>query len=100
MSMGTQWRIGIDTDEQTGLVTDGAFGIVRNPIFSAMIVAGVGLALMVPNPISILGVVLLIAAIELQVRYVEEPHLRRLHNDAYTAYALRVGRFLPGIGRN
>ena len=100
MHMGTEWRIGIDTDERTGLVTGGAFGVVRNPIFSAMIVAALGLALMVPNPIAIAGVVLLVVAIELQVRFVEEPHLRRLHGDDYERYGSRVGRFMPRTRQN
>ena len=100
LNMGTEWRIGIDTDERTGLVTGGVFGVVRNPIFAAMIITAIGLALMVPNPISIAGVVMLVVAIELQVRYVEEPHLRRLHGEAYARYDSRVGRFVPGIGRN
>lgn len=46
-----------------------------------------------------LGLILLVAAIELQVRFVEEPHLRNLHADTYRDYASRVGRLLPGIGR-
>jgi protein-S-isoprenylcysteine O-methyltransferase Ste14 len=73
--------------------------VVRNPIFSALILAAIGLAMMVPNPISIVGVFVLILAIELQVRFVEEPHLRQLHGDDYAVYASRVGRFVPGIGR-
>ena len=98
-NMGSEWRIGIDTTERTGLVTDGAFGLVRNPIFTAMIVAATGLALMVTNPIAIAGTVGLIVAIELQVRFVEEPHLVRLHGDDYEAYTNAVGRFVPGVGR-
>lgn len=98
VDMGREWRIGIDESERTGLVADGAFARVRNPIFSAMILTGVGLTALVPNPISLVGVVGLVAAIELQVRFVEEPHLRRLHGDSYLAYAGRVGRFVPGVG--
>ena len=97
--MGAEWRIGVDGDERTGLVTDGAFRLVRNPVFSAMIVSAIGLAVMVANPIAILGAIALVAAIELQVRFVEEPHLRNLHADDYPAYASRVGRFVPGLGR-
>ena len=33
------------------------------------------------------------------MRFVEEPYLRRAHGEAYRAYAARVGRFLPRIGR-
>lgn len=100
LDMGTEWRIGIDSNERTGLVTGGAFSVVRNPIFAALIVAALGLALMVPNPISITGVMLLTVAVELQVRFVEEPHLCRLHGEVYSTYASRIGRFVPGIGQN
>ena len=99
LSMGDQWRIGVDASERTELVTAGMFGVVRNPIFSAMIIAAAGLAVLVPNPISVIGVVMLIAAIEMQVRSVEEPHLRQLHGDSYTSYEARVGRLVPRIGR-
>ncbi|MEZ5375179.1 MAG: isoprenylcysteine carboxylmethyltransferase family protein [Acidimicrobiales bacterium] len=99
LSMGDEWRIGVDRAETTELVTQGAFRVVRNPIFSCVILTGVGLALMVPNSISAIGIVVLVVAIELQVRCVEEPHLRELHGDAYTGYASQVGRLVPGLGR-
>jgi protein-S-isoprenylcysteine O-methyltransferase Ste14 len=99
IAMGESWRIGVDESERTSLVTSGPFGLVRNPIFSAMIPTAVGLAMMVPNVASIAGLVGLIAALELQVRVVEEPYLRRVHGQAYESYAARVGRFFPGLGR-
>jgi protein-S-isoprenylcysteine O-methyltransferase Ste14 len=100
MSMGDSWRIGVDTNERTALVTGGALALARNPIFAAMAVTAVGLAAMVPNLVAITGVVALVVALELQVRAVEEPYLVRIHRDAYLDYANRVGRLLPGIGRN
>jgi protein-S-isoprenylcysteine O-methyltransferase Ste14 len=97
--MGESWRIGVDQDEKTELVTDGAFRVVRNPIFAAMIPAAIGLALMVPTLVALIGAAGLIIAVELQVRAVEEPYLIRTHGPAYRDYAARVGRFFPGIGR-
>lgn len=97
-AMGDAWRIGVDESEQTELITRGPFSVVRNPIFTGMILAGLGLTLMVPNVVAIAGLGLLLVAIELQVRYVEEPYLRRTHGEAFARYAGRVGRFLPGIG--
>lgn len=97
--MGTSWRVGVDPGERTDLVTGGAFAVARNPIFTAMIVTSLGLALMVPNPVSLAATVVLVVSIQLQVRAVEEPYLARVHGAAYAAYASRVGRFLPGIGR-
>jgi protein-S-isoprenylcysteine O-methyltransferase Ste14 len=37
--------------------------------------------------------------LELQTRLIEEPYLGAIHGERYAAYAARVGRFLPGIGR-
>ena len=82
-----------------GVMTGGAFALVRNPIYTAMFVTAIGLVLMVPNWVAVAGFVLLVASVELQVRCVEEPHLRRLHGSEYAAYESRVGRFVPGIGR-
>lgn len=99
LGMGSEWRIGIDRTEVTGLVTGGVFSQVRNPIFTAMMFTAAGFAAMVPNVVGVLAVVCLVVAIELQVRFVEEPHLHRLHGDVYEDYASRVGRFFPVLGR-
>jgi protein-S-isoprenylcysteine O-methyltransferase Ste14 len=98
-SMGDSWRIGVDAGEVTQLVDDGVFGRVRNPIFTAMLVFGAGVALMNPNVLALLGFALLVVSIELQVRVVEEPYLLRTHGARYRDYGRRVGRFIPGVGR-
>lgn len=99
VAMGESWRIGVDSSERTELVTGGAFAIVRNPIFSAMLPTSLGLALMVPSWVALAGLAALFVALELQVRVVEEPYLLRTHGRGYAAYASRVGRFVPGMGR-
>lgn len=95
--MGDAWRIGVDPGERTELVTTGLFALVRNPIFSAMVAAQVGAVVVAPNIVGLLALVALVVAVQLQVRVVEEPYLRRLHPD-YGAYEGRVGRFVPGLG--
>ena len=99
LAMGASWRVGVDPGERTALRTDGPFRVVRNPIFSWMIVAAVGLALLVPNAASGVGLVALVVGLELHVRLVEEPYLLRTHGDAYASWAARTGRFVPGVGR-
>jgi protein-S-isoprenylcysteine O-methyltransferase Ste14 len=99
LQMGANWRIGVDPSERTSLVTSGVFAVVRNPIFTAMGITGLGLTLVVPNAIAIAGLVGLLVALELQVRVVEEPYLRTVHGSAYAVYAASTGRFLPRIGR-
>ncbi len=99
MAMGASWRIGVDESERTELVTGGVFALCRNPIYTFMLVAWVGFALLVPTWVALAAGVLLVTGIELQVRLVEEPHLLRAHGEPYRAWASRVGRFLPGLGR-
>jgi protein-S-isoprenylcysteine O-methyltransferase Ste14 len=99
VEMGTSWRIGVEVTERTDLVVSGPFATVRNPIFSAMAVTGAGLAFLAPNLVALAGFVLLVVALQLQVRVVEEPYLRRVHGADYAAYEVAVGRFLPGVGR-
>jgi protein-S-isoprenylcysteine O-methyltransferase Ste14 len=98
LAMGDAWRIGVDSEERTDLVTDGPFRLVRNPIYSAMFPTAAGFVLMVPNALALAALIAFGVALELQVRRVEEPYLLQVHGDAYARYAARVGRFLPGAG--
>lgn len=97
--MGASWRVGVDQSEQTRLITSGPFVAIRNPIFTFMILVSVGLTLLVPNAVALIGLGLLVLATEVQVRGVEEAYLRRVHGARYLAYAARAGRFFPGVGR-
>jgi protein-S-isoprenylcysteine O-methyltransferase Ste14 len=98
-AMGSSWRGDVDPDDRTALITSGPFRLVRNPILASGTVVQVGLALVVPNVVSVAMLISFFAAIEIQVRLVEEPYLLRVHGDAYRAYAARTGRFLPGVGK-
>ena len=99
LAMGDDWRIGVDESERTGLVTQGPFSVVRNPIYTGMIPFFFGIALLSPTVVTLAGAVLVLIALELQTRLVEEPWMLKLHGDEYAAYAARVGRFLPLLGR-
>lgn len=99
LQMGDAWRIGVDPAERTALVAHGLFAHVRNPIFTSMLLASLGLVLAVPNVLAVAGFLALVVAIQLQVRRIEEPHLTAAHGEAYRTYARHVGRFLPGLGR-
>ena len=98
LDMGDSWRVGVHESESTALVHTGMFGRVRNPIYTAMLTFGVGIALLTPNFVTIAGLILAVAALELQVRRVEEPYLLGKHGEAYRGYTASVGRFIPGVG--
>jgi protein-S-isoprenylcysteine O-methyltransferase Ste14 len=99
LGMGESWRIGVSEEERTDLVTRGWFSIIRNPIYTAIIVGWFGIALMVPTWLGFTAIAVIALGLEIQVRAVEEPYLRRTHGEEYRAYGSRVGRFLPRIGR-
>jgi protein-S-isoprenylcysteine O-methyltransferase Ste14 len=100
LAMGNSWRPDVDPAARTALVTTGPFRLVRNPIFTATAATAAGLALLVPNLLAAAMLVAFLAALQLQVRLVEEPYLHRVHGSAYAKYAARTGRFLPWIGRH
>jgi len=97
-TMGLSWRIGVDLQERTDLITGGPFRWVRNPIYTAMVLMGLGVTLLVPNVFTFVGLALFLVAVELQVRVVEEPWLIESHGEAYRQWAARTGRFVPGVG--
>lgn len=94
--MGASFRIGIDA-QATPLVERGLFRLVRNPIFSGILVMLAGVVLILPSPWSVALWLAAAFAIAWQTR-LEERHLVAMHGEAYRRYAERTGRFLPGIG--
>ena len=99
LAMGRSGRVGVDPDERTALVAHGPFRWVRNPIYTWMICTSVGLVLLSPNWLAVASFAMLLAALEIQVRAVEEPYLLSMHGETYRRYAASTGRFVPGIGR-
>ncbi len=93
--MGTAWRIGVDESEQTELVTNGLYSLMRNPIYSGVMLFGVGLLLLLPNIYMLLSILIGYLSIELHVRYVEEPYLLRLHGLKFENYMNKTNRYLP-----
>jgi protein-S-isoprenylcysteine O-methyltransferase Ste14 len=98
LDLGASWRIGIDEGARPGLVTGGLYRFCRNPIFLFMLIALAGFALLLPNWLSFAVLVGGVLGIRRHVQD-EESYLTRTYGDEYRAYARRVGRFVPGVGR-
>ncbi|OJX32526.1 MAG: beta-carotene 15,15'-monooxygenase [Chryseobacterium sp. 36-9] len=91
--MKDSWRIGIDNDMKTELVTSGLFSISRNPVFLGMIMSLVGLFLVTPNAFSLLFLTLGYVLIQVQIR-LEEEFLYRQHGEKYLDYLIKVRRLI------
>ena len=91
--MKDSWRIGIDDQMKTELVTNGLFQFSRNPIFLGMTVSLISFFLAFPTVIafsfSLIGIILM----QIQIR-LEEEHLLKQHGEIYLTYKKKVGRML------
>lgn len=91
-NMRDSWRIGIDEEHKTKLVTSGFFSFSRNPIFLGIIIANVGLFLVLPNAFTILILALSTVSINTQIR-LEEEFLMQEFGHQYTQYQTQVNRW-------
>jgi len=83
--------------DRSELVTDGLYGWVRHPIYSGLMLGVLGIALAGATWWHV-GVWLALAVLLMAKARWEERMLVERY-DGYRAYARRVGRFIPGIGR-
>jgi protein-S-isoprenylcysteine O-methyltransferase Ste14 len=91
--MSNSWRIGIDENHKTKLVTNGIFSISRNPIFLGMIVSVFGLFLIMPNAILLCIFVVTYIVIQIQIR-LEEDFLSRQFGQEYNHYKSKTRRLI------
>ena len=91
--MSNSWRIGIDEENKTKLVTDGVFSISRNLIFLGMIISVLGLFFIVPNALTFFLTITTYIVIQIQIR-LEEEFLQKQHAQDYVNYKLKTKRLL------
>lgn len=91
--MANSWRIGIDENNKTELVTNGLFSYSRNPIFLGIMIANIGLFLIIPNALTLLFVSLSTVSINTQIR-LEEAFLENSHGAEYNNYCNKVKRWI------
>ncbi|MCA9523912.1 MAG: isoprenylcysteine carboxylmethyltransferase family protein [Myxococcales bacterium] len=91
--MGASWRIGIDRDHPTPLVTHGLFRRFRNPIFLGMLVALHGLTVALASVASLALLVFGFVLLQIQVR-LEEEHLLGQHGERYRQYLAGTRRWV------
>lgn len=83
--------------QNAALVTSGVYAAVRSPIYTGLMTGGAALALLGASVGHLLAWIALVVLLAVKTRW-EERMLLAAHPE-YRAYGVRVGRFLPGIGR-
>ncbi len=78
------------------LATSGVYRLVRHPIYSALVLIGLGLAIRGASLWHGLVLAGLVVLLQLKARAEEAMLLKKFQG--YASYAARVGRFFPGVG--
>ena len=95
-TLGRYWSAGLEIQSDHRLITSRPYGRIRHPMYTAIMMFGVGEALLSAN--LLLLVLFVSASMLLALRApVEERMLLKEFGDEYCDYMRRTGRFLPKI---
>ena len=93
LQMGDSWRLGINSNEKTNLITNGLFRYSRNPVYLGLMISYFGFFFFFLNVLSLCFLVLSYVALEVKIR-LEENYLESVHIDTFNAYKRRVRRWI------
>lgn len=91
--MKTSWRVGIDKNTKTKLITNGLYKYSRNPAFVGFDFMFIGLFLTFPNIVTLFISLLNIISIHLLILQ-EEKHLEAVFKEDYLIYKRKAPRYL------
>jgi len=95
-TMGSSWRVGIDTNSQTDLVIDGIFSYCRNPTYAGLFIVLLAALFIFPTMSFLTWVISMFLLIEFQTR-LEDEHLLKEHGESYVECCMKVKRYIPWI---
>jgi len=91
--MSNSWRIGIDENIKTELITKGLFSYSRNPIFLGMTISVTGIFFILPTALTFFVMLSTYIVIQIQIR-LEEEFLEKQHGQEYLSYKQTTKRLL------
>lgn len=94
IQMGRSWRIGVDQNETTTLIVTGLYSKSRNPIYFGILLYWLAIAVNFPHPAMWVCAVICWISIEIIVRKIEEPYLKRVHGRTFEDYGRKTNRYL------
>lgn len=91
--MSKSWRLGIDEQTKTELVTKGLFQYSRNPIYLGMVLALLGVFFIAPTAATCFTLILGYVLMQIQIR-LEEEYLTKLHGQQFLDFKKKVRRWI------
>lgn len=95
--MGDAWRSGVPRDGPVALLVTGPFSSCRHPMYAAIMVAQLGLAMAWPSMFTLGCLAVGVSALVAQAR-VEEDAMHDRYSGTWEDYRAGTGAFLPKIG--
>lgn len=93
ITMRDNWRAGVDSSQQTELVTLGIYRISRNPAFVGFDLFYIGMTMMFPN--IVLGILTIFAITSFHMQILaEEKYMTATFGSQYAAYSKKVRRYI------
>ena len=92
LTLKKSWRIGVDENEKTELITDGIYRFSRNPYFLSYDFVLIGMVFCLWSPFLILPVLITIMLFHLMILK-EEKYLENKHQENYSRYKREVRRY-------
>jgi protein-S-isoprenylcysteine O-methyltransferase Ste14 len=93
--LGRNWSPQLEILESHALVTDGVFGYIRHPMYTAHLLWGIGQVLLLQNWIAGFSMLVTFLPEYLYRPRVEERMMIGHFGDEYRAYMERTGRYFP-----
>ena len=97
VDLGRNWSNTLELREQHTLVTHGVYRHVRHPMYTALLLHGVGQALVLRSPLAGPAFLLAMFALVLTRLAKEERLMRDAFGDVYVRYCERTSRLVPGL---
>lgn len=97
--LGRNWSPQLEILESHTLVTDGVFGYIRHPMYTAHLLWGIGQVLLLQNWIAGFSMLVTFLPEYLYRPRVEERMMIGQFGDEYRAYMERTGRYFPKFWR-
>lgn len=95
VTLGRLWSAAVTRKEGHRIVDSGPYGLVRHPIYTALLMGSAAIALAKGTPIALGGLALMIVGYTIKARLEERFLAEELGFAAYAAYRQRVPMLIP-----
>ena len=96
-ALGRNWSVSLDVREDHRLITDGIYGRIRHPMYSAFWLWAVAQALLLPNWVAGFSGLVGFGILFFGRVAREEQMMLETFGDTYRVYMMRTGRIFPPI---